>query len=116
MSLALILAAALAPGPAMTPAVVPAQPVYQVDRSLGDSDRLNALDRAVRSAYAGGRIDRATATELHLGIGRTRRQMFRMGMQVGYRQRVRLRERIDRLYERLEQRQAARAADLRSGN
>ena len=116
MSLALILAAFLTPPPAAAPAPARASADGPVDRSLSDSDRLNELDLALRTAYAKGRIDRATATELHLGIARARRQMFRMGIQVGYRQRVRLRERIDGLYARLEQRRAANAANVRSGN
>jgi hypothetical protein len=109
MSLALILAAFLSPGPAMTPVEAPTQPVYQVDRSLGDSDRLNELEIAVRSAYRKRLIDRATASQLFFGIERIRRKMFLMGMQVGYRQRVRLRERIDGLYARFAERQALNA-------
>jgi hypothetical protein len=102
MALTLILAAFLASAP------VPGQP----DRSLSDSDRLSELDIAIRSARAGGEIDGVTAERLHLGVARARRQMFRMGMQVGYRQKVQLRERIDGLYERLA---AHRTATGRSG-
>jgi hypothetical protein len=107
MSLALIVAAMLAPAPAH-PAAIPAP----VDRSLGESDRLRELEIAIRAALARGEIDRAAADSLYLGIARTRRKMVLMGMQVGYRQRVRLRERIDALYERLE---ARRTPTDRSG-
>jgi len=113
MPLALILAAVLAPA---APAAVPrAGPVYPVDRSLSDSDRLRELDIAVRRAFAQGEIDAPTAQDFRLAIARVRRQMVRMGIQVGYRQRVRLRGRIDSLYSRLEHRRVERAADIRSG-
>ena len=98
MSLSLILAALLSSGTtagAGTPAPT------QVDRSLSDSDRLRELEIAIRAASARGEIDGAAADKLHLGIARARRQMIRMGIQVGYRQRVRLRARIDGLYARL---------------
>lgn len=98
MTLGLILAAMLSAAPVPGAA---AGPEAQVDRSLDDSKRLDELDIAIRAALARGQIDRASADGLHLGVARTRRQMFRMGMQVGYRQRVRLRQRIDALYTRL---------------
>jgi hypothetical protein len=101
MPLALILAAMLATSP-------------PVDRSLSDSDRLTELRIEVDSALAKGEIDRPIAAQLYLGIERTKRQMFRMGMQFGYRQKVRLRERIDRLYARLAASRAPIAADIRS--
>jgi hypothetical protein len=101
MSLTLILAAMLSSAPA--PAAGSGAPVpAEINRSLSDSDRLNELDIAIRAAHAGGEIDRATADRLHLDVARARRRMFLMGMQVGYRQRVRLRQRIDGLYARLE--------------
>jgi hypothetical protein len=103
MPLALILAAVLSQSPA--PAV---------DRSLSDVDRLTELRIDVDSALRAGQIDPPTAAQLYLGIERTKRQMFRMGMQFGYRQRVRLRERIDRLYARLAQSRTPIAADIRS--
>jgi len=107
MLVTMILAAALAAGPAESSSRRPARP--PVDRSLSESDRLRELEIAVRAAQARGEIDRAEATELRLGAARARRQMVRMGIQVGYRQRVRLRERIDRLYARLEARRASSA-------
>jgi hypothetical protein len=103
MSLALILAAMLSSAPA--DGVRSAPP--RVDRSLSDSYRLRELEIAVRQARARGEIDRAAATELQLGIARTRRAMVVMGTQVGFRQRVRLRQRIDRLYERLDARRTS---------
>jgi hypothetical protein len=112
MFLALILAAGVTPPPA---AGAPAASQYAVDRSLGETDRLRELDIAVRNAYAAGEIDSPTARDFRLGIARIRRQMILMGMQVGYRQRLRLRARIDRLYARLADRRAAGAADIRSG-
>jgi hypothetical protein len=97
MSLVPIVAALLSTAPAE--GLAAAYPA--VDRSISDSDRLKELEIDVRSAQAKGRIDRATAARFHVGIARVRRQMFRMGMQFGYRQKVRLRQRIDRLYARL---------------
>jgi len=41
--------------------------------------------------------------------------MILMGMQVGYRQRVRLRDRIDRLFAQLDRRRAPTRAESRSG-
>ncbi len=102
MSVTLILASALAAGPVESRARPAAS--APVNRSLSDSDRLRELEIAIRAAQARGEISRAAETELHFGIARTRRQMLRMGLQVSYRQRVRLRERIDRLYARLGQR------------
>ena len=96
MALTLILAALLSAAPAAG-AAAPAP----VDRSLSEADRLRELEIAVRAAHARGEIDRASADSLHLGIARTRRKMVLMGMQVGYRQRVQLRQRIDGLYARL---------------
>jgi hypothetical protein len=113
MSLVLLLAAALSPASAAAPA--PARPAYRVDNSRSDQDRLNELRIAVRSALARGRIDRATAAEFQLAIERIRRQIIRNGIQVGYRQRLRVRARIDRLVARWEERRAM-AADIRSGN
>lgn len=105
MPLTVILAASLAAAPAAgTPAPPPSAPV---DRSLSDSDRLKELEIAVRAAYGKGEIDGPTAERFHLGIARVRRQMALMGMQFGYRQRLRLRQRIDGLYERLATRRAA---------
>lgn len=98
----LILAAILSFAPAAASAADPAPP----DRSLSDSDRLRDIEIAIRAARAGGEIDEAAARELQLGVARTRRQMIRMGMQVGYRQRVRIRQRIDGLQARLEARRA----------
>jgi hypothetical protein len=112
MPLALILAATLAAAPTAAPA--PARSAYEVNRSLSDSDRLRELDIEVGKAYANGQIDGATAKEFRIGIARIRRQMILMGIQVGYRQRVRLRGRIDRLYARLE-RHRELAAQVRSG-
>ncbi|MEA3065000.1 MAG: hypothetical protein QOJ27_1446, partial [Sphingomonadales bacterium] len=112
MPLALMLAALLSPAPPA--AAVRTPPLRPVDRSLSDNDRLRELDIAVGRAYAKGEIDGPAAREFRLGIARIRRQMILMGMQVGYRQRVRLRERIDRLYARLADRRGARAADIRS--
>jgi hypothetical protein len=111
MPLALMLMALLSPA---TSAEVRTPPAYPVDRSLSDNDRLRELDIAVRKAYARGEIDGPAAREFRLGIARIRRQMILMGMQVGYRQRVRLRERIDRLYARLDERRGARVANIRS--
>jgi hypothetical protein len=82
---------------------------------MSDSDRLRELDIAARKAYARGEIDSPTVREIHLGIARIRRQMMLMGIQVSYRQRLRLRGRIDRLYARLADRREERAADIRSG-
>ena len=98
MALTLILAALLSSGTA--PAAGTPAPA-RVDRSLSESDRLRELEIAIRAAQARGEIDRAAADSLYLGVARARRQMVRMGIQVGYRQRVRLRERIDGLYARL---------------
>ncbi|HEX8262848.1 MAG TPA: hypothetical protein VF547_08240 [Allosphingosinicella sp.] len=112
MSTTLILAAFLSAAPAAAPA--DARSPYRVDRSLSDADRLSELRIDVTSAYDGGRIDRATATEFYLAIERIRRQMIRMGIQVGYRQRVRLRARIDGLYARWAKRQSLNA-EVRSG-
>lgn len=95
MMLTVILAAMLSAAPAA--AAAPAA----VDRSLSETDRLRELEIAIRAAHARGEIDRASADSLHLGIARTRRKMVLMGMQVGYRQRVALRQRIDGLYARL---------------
>lgn len=108
MSLALVLAAMLSLAPAAG-AATPAP----VDRSLSETDRLRELEIAIRTAHARGEIDSAAADGLNLGIARTRRKMALMGMQVGYRQRVRLRERIDRLYAQLDSRRAS--AEGRSG-
>lgn len=112
MSMTLILAAMLASAPA---AATGAPAAAQVDRSLTETDRLRELEIAIRAAHARGEIDRATADGLHLGVARTRRKMVLMGMQVGYRQRVRLRERIDGLYARLEARRASTSVEGRSG-
>jgi hypothetical protein len=114
MPLALILAAVLSP-PAAAPAETLAPTEYSVNRSLSDSDRLRELDIAVRKAYAKGEIDGPTVREFDLGIARIRRKMILMGIQVGYRQRVEVRGRIDRLYARLAERRAQRPADIRSG-
>jgi hypothetical protein len=111
MPLALMLMAFLS---SATPAQGHASPQAAIDRGLSENDRLRELDIAVRKAYAKGEIDGPSAQELRLGIARIRRQMILMGMQVGYRQRVRLRERIDRLYARLAGRREARPADIRS--
>ena len=110
MSLTLLVAALLSPASA---AAAPAE--YRVDRSLSDTDRLRELEIAIRAAHARGEIDTATADGLHLGVARTRRKMVLMGMQVGYRQRVRLRERIDRLSAQLESRRAPTSVEGRSG-
>lgn len=115
MSFALILAAALSQTVEAPPAEARPRPAYRVDNSRSDQDRLNELKIDVNSAYARGRIDRATAAEFHLGIERIRRQIIRMGLQVGYRQRVRVRARIDRLYARWDEHRALDAA-VRSGN
>lgn|GEM_PF-5457253 len=96
MSLALMLAAFRSPSP--PPAVPRTQPVFPVDRGMSDSDRLRELDIAVRKAYARGEIDSPTAQEFHVGIARIRRQMVVMGIQVSYRQKLRLRGRIDRVH------------------
>ena len=118
MSIALMLAAVLAPSPAAAPAAAPprAGADVPVDRSLGDADRLNELRIHVRSARERGEIDDSTAAQLYIGIERVRRQMAVMGMQFGYRQRVRLRARIDRLYERLARSRIPATASLRSEN
>jgi hypothetical protein len=120
MSLALILAALLSPSPAPAAAAVlnatPSSAYRPVDRSLSDQGRLTELQIAVRSAYLKGEIDRATATEFYLGIERIRRRLIVMGIQVGYRQRVRVRERIEALEARLEASRIRAAADVRSGN
>jgi hypothetical protein len=114
MSMALILAASLsAASPAEPPMPRAKAPV---NRSLSDSDRLRELEIDVASAHERGQIDAATAEQFYVGIARVRRHMFRMGMQFGYRQKVRLRERIDGLYTRLEQRRARGDAQVRSGN
>ena len=107
MALTLILAALLASAPPAG-AAAPAP----VDRSLSETDRLRELEIAIRAAQARGEIDRAQAAQLTLGIARTRRKMVLMGMQVSFRQRVQLRQRIDGLYARLA---AARSPTGRSG-
>lgn len=114
MSFALILAAALSQTPAAAPAPARPRPAYRVDNSRSDQDRLNELRIEVSSALAKGRIDRATAAEFQVAIERIRRQIIRNGIQVGYRQRLRVRARIDRLSERWDQRRAM-TADIRSG-
>jgi hypothetical protein len=111
MTLELILAALLSASPA--PAEARSQ--YAVDRSLSEADRLNELRIDVDAALKKGEIDRATAVRFLYGIERIRRQMIRMGIQVGYRQRVRLRARIDALYERWAERKTLNA-HIRSGN
>jgi hypothetical protein len=107
MSNALIVAAALAQATEALPSEVRSRPTVQVDRSKSDQDRLRELEIAIAAAHARGEIDHAAATDLRLAVARTRRQMVRMGIQVGYRQRVRLRQRIDGLYARLDARRAA---------
>lgn len=104
MTMAMIAALLFAAAPAGPAAQAPAG--LTVNRSLSDSDRLRELEIAVRDARARGEISPATAVELHLGVARARRQMTRMGIQVGYRQKVRLRARIDALHARLAQRQS----------
>jgi hypothetical protein len=119
MSLALSFAACLSPLPipVATQALnYPPPPAYgRVDRSLSDQSRLTELQIEVRSAYEKGEIDRAAASRLYVGIARVRRQILVMGIQVGYRQRVRLRARIDALDARLAASRVRAAADIRSG-
>ena len=104
MSLAMILAAFLAAAPVDPP----------VNRSLSESDRLNELRIEVSSALDKGQIDQPTAAEFYYGIERVRRHMIRLGIQVGYRQRVRLRARIDGLYARWAERRGPLSAEARS--
>ena len=119
MSLALILAALLSPSPipaaASAPNTAPSAADRPVDRSLSDQARLTELQVAVRSAQSKGEIDRATAGEFYLGIERIRRKLIIMGIQVGYRQRIRVRARIDALEARLEASRVRAPADIRSG-
>ena len=103
MSLILFAAALLSPAPLA--AAAPA--AKQVDRSLGDQTRLSELEIRIRSAQDKGEIDRATALEFRRQIARLRRQLIRMGIQVGYRQKVRMRHRIDALEARIAARRAA---------
>lgn len=107
MPFALIMAAALSLAPDALPSGVPPRPTPRIDRSKSDQDRLKELEIAIAAARARGEIDRAAAIDLRLAVARTRRQMIRMGLQVGYRQRVRLRQRIDGLYARLAARRTA---------
>ncbi|HEX8572334.1 MAG TPA: hypothetical protein VF759_06250 [Allosphingosinicella sp.] len=111
MSFALVLAAFLSASPAAEARTRVEAPV---NRSLSDVDRLNELKIDVNAALAKGLVDRPTAAQFHFGIERIRRQMVRMGMQVGYRQRIRVRARIDALQARWEARKALNA-DIRSG-
>ena len=112
MALTLILAAFLSSVPT---AAAEARPTADaIDRSKSDSDRLTDLYIDVQSAHRNGEIDNATAREFYLGIGRIRRQLIVMGIQVGYRQRVRMRARIDRLHARFEQRRLLQASQVRS--
>ncbi|HYD39078.1 MAG TPA: hypothetical protein VEA60_15785 [Allosphingosinicella sp.] len=113
MPLALILATSIAAASPAEPPVARSSP--PVDRSLSESDRLRELEIAVGSAYDKGQIDGKTAEQFYLGIARVRRQMVLMGMQFGYRQRVRLRARIDGLYARLAQRRSGSDTQIRSG-
>jgi hypothetical protein len=106
MFLELILAASLSPLAAAAPAAPAPLAEKGVDRSLGETDRLKELEIDIRSAQERGEIDKPAAERFYLELARIRRQMILMGMQVGYRQRIRLRQRIDRLYARWEQRRA----------
>jgi hypothetical protein len=101
MSLILIAAALLSASapPAVAPATLPK--ARAVDRSRSDQTRLAELEIAIRSAQEKGEIDRATALEFRRQVARLRRQLIRMGIQVGYRQRVRMRQRIDALEARI---------------
>jgi hypothetical protein len=114
MVLELILAASLSPPAAAVPAGSPSLAGKPVDRSLSETDRLKELEIEIRTARDRGEIDDATAELFYFDVARIRRQMILIGMQIGYRQRVRLRERIDRLHARWEQRRAISAAG-RSG-
>jgi hypothetical protein len=104
MSLALITAMLLAPMPPMSsePFTTAPPPAYG-PAGVGDEVRehLYRLYRDVALAQARGEISPAAARDLSLRVERIRRQMVRMGNVVGYRQRVRLRARIDAVRSRL---------------
>jgi hypothetical protein len=109
MSLSLIVAALLVQRPEM---VVPEAyssppPPYGREEGLGDTERLYRLQRDVAAARAGGLLGESEARDFDLAIARIRRQIVRMGIQVGYRQRVRVRARIDAVRSRLSARLAA---------
>ena len=97
-----LLLAALLSSPAAPVAPAP-RAAAAVDRSLSETDRLRELEIDIRSALRRGEIDSAAAGRFQLAAARIRRQMVRMGIQVGYRQRIRMRKRIDALRSRLAQ-------------
>jgi hypothetical protein len=116
MSMALIVAALLVQRPEMVApqALTSPPPPYGGEEGLGDNERLYRLQRDVGAARAGGLLDEAQAKAFNLEIARIRRQIIRMGIQVGVRQRVRIRARIDSVRVRLEARLGT--TSVRSGN
>jgi hypothetical protein len=88
-------------------------PPYGAEEDLGDTERLYRLQRDVRAAREKGLLDEAEALAFDLEIARIRRQVMRMGIQVGVRQRVRVRARIGAVRQRLNLRLAGNGA--RSG-
>ncbi|HEX8620538.1 MAG TPA: hypothetical protein VF718_01065 [Allosphingosinicella sp.] len=116
MSMALIVAALLVQRPEMVApqALTSPPPPAGREEGLGDTERLYRLQRDVAAAQAQGRIDEAEAKDFNLAIARIRRQIIRMGIQVGVRQRQRVRARIDGVRARLDARLAA--GSVRSGN
>jgi hypothetical protein len=104
MPLILISAAFLA-GAQMPPAALNNSPPPGVGRDGGSESvaaRLYEVHRAVRTAYEKKEISPEKALELYLGIERIRRRTY-AHFNFGYRERVRLRARIDAIRTRLEE-------------
>ena len=108
MPLTLILAALLVQRPEMVvpEAYTSPPPPGGREEGLGETERLYRLQRDVGAARAKGILSEAEARDFHLAIARIRRQIIRMGIQVGVRQRVRVRGRIDAVRARLSARLA----------
>lgn len=104
MPMVLIVAALLLQRPEMVApeSLTSPPPPYGREEGLGDNERLYRLQRDVAAGRAGGVLSEAEAREFNLAIARIRRQILHMGMQVGVRQRARVRTRIDSVRARLE--------------
>jgi hypothetical protein len=117
MSLSQIVAALLVQAPEMVaPQTLTAPPpAYGRQEGASETERLYRLQRDVWTARAEGLLDEAETRELNFAIARIRRQMILMGMQVGVRQRLRIRARVDAVRAQLDARLAAKGRDSRSG-
>jgi hypothetical protein len=109
MSLIMTIAASLAmtvPGAGPTPYTAP-PPAAPTNGSEDEMELLFRLNDEIRTARAAGSIDGATAKQFELDSARLRRQIFRLGLQIGYRQHIRMRARINAVRARLAERIAA---------